>query len=102
VKQDHSENFNENGLKRRLLEWLRHYLRIEPKISPYIHIFVFHLPEFILKYKNLNLFSMQGLEKKNDFIKQNFIRQTNRKKDLFTETLLKLSNRYEINYIGKE
>ncbi len=52
VKQDHSENFNENSLKKRLLAWLRHYLRIEPKNTPYIHKFVFHSPEFILKYKN--------------------------------------------------
>jgi len=101
IKQDHTDNFDSADLKKRLIKWLEYCLRLDQKITPYIHIFVFHVPEFIQKYKNLTLYSMQGLEKRNEIIKQNFSRKTNRKRDLFTETLLKTANRCDINFLNK-
>lgn len=65
-------------------------------ITPYIHIFVFHVPEFIAKHRNLNQFTMQGLEKLNE-VKKDFFRKTNRSKDKFTSQLLQIENHREFN-----
>ena len=102
IKKDHTLNFDETSLRKRLKDWLKLYMKIESKITPYIHIFVFHVPEFISIYKNLNLHTMQGLEKLNDVTKNNFFRQTNRKKNQYTTILLEKANRSEfINLKGE-
>lgn len=93
IKLDNSKGFDVNGLKNMLKDWLFDFIKIEPKITPYVHIFCFHIPEFIETHGNLNLFSMQGLEKCNGFSKVNFFRQTNRHKNTFTATLLEKMNR---------
>ncbi len=84
-----------NELSARLKKWLHDYIRMDSKITPYIHIFVYHIPDLIESHKNLNLFSMQGMEKANHFVKINFFRQTNHQKNGFTTTLLEKLNRLE-------
>ena len=64
-------------------------------ITPYIHIMVHHLPEFISTYKNLNLFSTQALEKSHNGTKINLMRQTNKKTNEFIKQLLEKENRME-------
>jgi hypothetical protein len=44
---------------------------------------VYHVPEFISKFKNLSMFSLQGLEKLNDIVKHNYFKQTNHKNEQF-------------------
>ena len=61
----------------------------------YLHIFIHHVPEFIRVFRNLNVFSTQGLEKLNDEIKCNYIRQTNKLRETFVQQLLEKSNRIE-------
>ena len=76
-------NANEiQKLKYDLKEWLEFYTILAGKetITPYIHAFVFHVPEFLLKFKRLNLYNLQGLEKLNDFTTQFYHQCTNKHK----------------------
>lgn len=100
IKKDNGQNFDKNGLITKLKDWLNDFIMIEPKITPYIHIFCFHVPDFIEVHGNLNLFSMQGLENLNHFAKVNYFRQTNRHKSTFTSTLLEKMNRIEFIHLG--
>ena len=97
IKQDHTEQYDEESLKKRLRNWLNYWLKVsdKEKLTPYLHIFINHVPEFIRVFKNLSMFSTQGLEKLNDEIKCNYIRQTNKKKEKFVRQLLEKCNRIE-------
>ena len=97
IKQDHTEFFDEESLKLRLQKWLSFWLKAsdKEKLTPYLHIFIHHVPEFIRVFRNLNVFSTQGLEKLNDEIKCNYIRQTNKLRETFVQQLLEKSNRIE-------
>lgn len=99
IKSQNARNLVGN-LKKRLKKWLNIFISIEKKITPYIHIFCFHIPEFIEVHEDLNLFSMQGLEHLNCFSKLNYFRQTNRKKDKFASTLLEKMNRIDFYHIN--
>ena len=37
-----------------------------------------HIPEFLEKYKDVNVFNIQGLEKLNDFTTEYFFKSTNK------------------------
>jgi hypothetical protein len=39
------------------------FINEKNKITPYMHSFIHHIPDFIRKFKNLNKFSTQSLEK---------------------------------------
>lgn len=97
IKNDHSNNFDRTGLENRLTKWLESYILINEtnKITPYLHILVDHVPEFIEKYKSLNQYSMQAVEKLNFVIKQNYFKQTNKRKNQFIKQLLEKQNRLE-------
>ena len=101
IKQDHSENFDKNLLIKKLKAWLKQYVRCTDgeKLIPYVHIFVFHVPEFIEVYKNLNLYSMQALEKLNSITKSNYFKQTNRRPMLCLLQLLQKANRTEFTHL---
>ena len=89
------QDINMDDLKKKLRDWLKLFIQIDEKITPYIHVFCFHLPDFIEKFSSLNLFSMQGLEKSNHIAKIYFHRQTNHHKSAFTKILLEKINRKE-------
>lgn len=99
IKSEKNINSVKN-LKKRLKKWLSIFIKIEPKITPYIHIFCYHIPEFIETHGNLNLFSMQGLENLNSYLKLNYFKQTNRNKNTFTKTLLEKINRIDFYQLG--
>lgn len=106
LKNDYTEIIRVNNtarFKSRLLEWLKMYLKVggDEIITPYIHSFVFHVPEFLERYKNLNFFSTQALEKLNSVTKTHFFRNTNKKRNMFLQQLLEKANRIEfINLKG--
>ena len=58
------------------------------KITPYIHVFSFHLSEQIKSHGNLSYYDCQGLEKFNDLSTRVFFQSTN-KKDWVKQMLLK-------------
>ena len=95
-KTESFSTIKKRKLMKKLKNWLEIFVEIEPKITPYIHIFVFHVPEFLELYPNLNQFSMQSLENKNHITKLNFYFRTNRKSGLFSMQLLKMMNRLDI------
>ncbi len=95
IKADNFNQFDKNNLVEELKSWVHNYLKTGYKLTPYIHCFVYHVPEFIEKYGNLNCFSMQNLEKYNHIDKTNYFRATNRKTEKFTLTLIQKMNRVE-------
>ena len=92
-----------SSLKEQLKVWLDSYvdLSIEYRgiktISPYIHIFVFHLVELLDIHGNINLFNVQGLEKLNHFCIEYYHHCTNKNssRNKYLAQLLKKRNRVE-------
>jgi hypothetical protein len=86
-------------IKNSTMDWLKLYVRIftQAEITPYIHIFVHHVYEFVLLYGNVNDFKLQGLEKYNDRTKKDYMQATNkhRKQDLLT--MIKKRNRIDFS-----
>ena len=60
-------------------QWVRNFLKIyqSKNVTPYMHIFANHVPEFLSKYGNLVMYTQQGMEKLNDETTINFARSTN-------------------------
>jgi hypothetical protein len=83
-------------LKMRTVEWLELYLTVYAKttVTPYMHAFVTHLPEFVHLYKDINAFNCQGLEKLNDMTTGQFFKGTN-KHETALHQMLKKRNRME-------
>ena len=77
VKQyDNIDYRSKLKLKDDLHAWLEFYLKINYQcgggrsLTQYIHIFCYHLLDMLEKYKNINKFCTQSLEKLNDFCTQ--------------------------------
>ena len=61
-----------------------------------------HIPEFLEKYKDVNVFNIQGLEKLNDFTTEYFFKSTNKNltDNKYIEQLMNKKNRidfYQLN-----
>jgi len=87
-------------IKQRLQKWTDIFSKSgsfnSEKLTPYLHIFCHHLPELIKLHKNINLFTCQGLEKKNELTKFVFHNKTNKKKHQYLDQILKLITRIEL------
>ena len=91
-------------IKEETKHWLSKFLQTYPEnnITPYIHAFVFHLHEFVKKYKLINFFNLEGVEKRNDLIKYQIFSATNRQKQTisrktdYLKQLMKKANRIDI------
>ena len=64
-----------------------------------MHAFVVHIPEFIQIHGNLNLFSLQGLEKLNEIKTQNFHRSSNKKENFLVQMLPKYQKEIDKSFI---
>ncbi len=97
MKED--DSFSLFDLKKRLYDWYQLFssLNFCSEINPYCNIFGMHLFEqfHYLKSKgiHINRFSMQGLEKQNDFLSQYYHRSTNKKKSYITDIKKKKPDR---------
>ncbi len=84
-------------IQEKTFEWYHLFcsLTFQKEITPYIHIFGMHLHEQITHLKSkcisLNRFSMQGLEKQNNFFTIYYHRATKRKNDYIAQILKKRS-----------
>ena len=69
-----AEKFNVDAKK-----WVCKFTTIYQKknVTPYMHIMAMHVPEFLLKYKTLVIFTQQGMEKLNDQTTIDFAKSTN-------------------------
>lgn len=99
-----NNSINEEDFKKQQ-EWLRDYLKLRPsethEITPYIHIFVFHLKELIKRHTNLNIYNCQGLEKLNEFTTKMYFSSTNKNNfsnDFLKQIILK-RNRLELYFL---
>jgi len=64
----------ENILKNWLIVLTQIRASNSTKLTPYIHILVHHVPEFLRSHGNLQIFNCQGLEKLNHLIKCSYIK----------------------------
>ena len=107
IKTHDLSQFDLTELEKRLKSWLVQYMEInesDSSITPYVHAFVFHMPEFLRKFKDINQFNMQGLEKLNDLATQYYHSSTNKHKfaNEYLCQLIEKRNRIEFfNLDGK-
>lgn len=68
-----------NSFTKDAKQWVLSFTAIyqSKNVTPYIHILSKHIPEFLHKYKNLNKFTQQGMEKLNDQTTLDFAKSTN-------------------------
>jgi len=61
--------------------WLRLFLKLfnGRHVTPYVHLFVGHLADFIRTFGDVDIYNIQGLEKLNDLTTQQYYRATNKK-----------------------
>jgi hypothetical protein len=61
--------------------WFVRYVSVytQTNVTPYIHMFNYHLMDQYKKYGNINFFNTQGIEKLNDISTQDFFKATNKK-----------------------
>ena len=74
--------------------WIQDFLSIyqTKDITPYIHAFYCHVPQFLRLYGNIDHFNQQGLEKYNDQSSKDYFRSTNhRPQEALNQLLLKKS-----------
>ena len=77
--------------------WVKMFLKVyqTKNITPYVHSFAFHVPEFIDKYGCIVQFTQQGLEKLNDVTTQHFLRSSNHRNSEALKQVLEKRNRLE-------
>ena len=85
------------NLKSRLNKWVLLFLSVfqAKHVTPYIHILVSHIPEFLSLYGPISSFSQQGLEKLNDDITKDYFWSTNHRDGKALKQLLFKLNRLE-------
>ena len=86
-------------IEKRLKEWATVYTQIgafnSNKFTPYIHIFLHHIPQFLRLYGEINSYNCQGLEKLNHLIKCYYFSNSNKNDRIYLKQLLVLRNRIE-------
>ena len=66
-------------------------------VTPYMHVLVAHIPQFLRDIGSLAVFSQQGLEKLNDDITKDYFKSTNhRNEDVLGQIMLKLNRLEEL------
>ena len=87
-----SEEFEE-----RAKAWVRLFTSLyqTKDVTPYIHAFAMHIPEFLRLHGNITMFTQQGLEKLNDLSTKYFQRGSNHREDEALRQMLERMNRLE-------
>ena len=77
--------------------WVTNFLEIyqTKDITPYIHAFSMHVPQFLRLYENIVQFTQQGLEKLNDLTTKYFHSSSNHRKIESLKQILQKHNRLE-------
>ena len=70
-------------MERLINKWFVKYVSLYGKanVTPYIHMFNYHLIDLYKKYGNINYFNTQGLEKLNDLSTMDYFKTTNKRDD---------------------
>ena len=85
-------------LSRKIKSWVKLFTATyqSKDITPYIHAFSMHVPEFIKLHGNLLSFTQQGLEKLNDVSTKDFQRSSNHRNIESLKQMLEKRNRIEL------
>ena len=86
-------------LERNTKDWLTLFLSVyqTKHVTPYMHVLVAHIPEFLDLYGSLSSFSQQGLEKLNDLLTNTYYRSTNHHSaDALRQLLIKFNRMEEL------
>ena len=67
-------------------------------VTPYIHVLITHIPEFLDMYRAIVAFSQQGLEKLNDEVTQDFRSTDHGDGESLNQLLFKLKHLEEMTY----
>ena len=90
-------------LQAELKQWMSSFLAVYQSrhVTPYMHSFVCHVPEFLTLYGNLTQFTQQGMEKLNNTSTKYYFRATNHhKQDSLSQLLLKRNRTEELEDHG--
>lgn len=80
-------------------KWIRDFLTVyhTRHVTPYMHLLIAHIPEFLRLYGSLAPYSQQGLEKLNDDVTKMYYRGTNHRiKEALEQILLKRNRTEEL------
>lgn len=99
IKNSQRPFYSIDELKIRLKNWVEVFMKMScknsSKFTPYIHIFVHHIPEFLLIHGEIDSFNCQGLEKLNHLIKMSYFSNSNKHSKEYLKQLLQKRNREE-------
>ena len=84
-------------LSRKIKSWVKLFITTyqSKDVTPYIHAFSMHVPEFVKLYGNIISFTQQGLEKLNDVSTKQFQRASNHRNIESLRQMLEKRNRIE-------
>ena len=92
---------NDDGVKileDRIRKWMFLSVYQTKHVTPYMHLLVSHIPQFLQLYSTIAPISQQGLEKLNDDLTKDYFRSTNhRDSDALKQRLLKLNRIEELS-----
>ena len=91
------KEINHDEVKKASKDWLKDFTNIydTKHVTPYMHIFVNHVHEFMEKYDDVNRFNVEGLEKLNHMTHSQVFRGTNRSED-YLKQIMRKRNRMEV------
>ena len=84
-------------LQRDAKSWVSDFLVLyqTKNVTPYVHAFVHHVPEFIKHYGNVASYTQEGMEKLNDITTKHYQRSTNHRDMESLKQVLEKKNRIE-------
>jgi hypothetical protein len=91
-------------IKSQCIKWHDLFLKLfhSDKLTPYLHVFTFHVWEMIKVHGDISRFTMQGLEKLNDFTTMDYFGATNKHHDAYLVQLIKKRNRMDMMKLYSE
>ena len=105
LRQTYDDEREVNDLKIEISRWTTDFLCIyqTTDVTPYMHAFRCHAPEFLKLYGNIANFNQQGLEKYNDVVSKDFFRSSNHKGvEALRQILLKRNRIQFLEAMGAE
>ncbi len=78
-------------------DWVRSFIRVyhSSKVTPYMHVMMFHVEEFIRLHGALLPFTQQGLEKYNDVMTKMYFRSSSHRGEEALKQIMEKGNRLE-------
>jgi len=80
-------------IKNETTEWIQLYSEMygNSSITPYMHIFHFHLSDFVNDLGDINDYNLQGFEKQNDQLTKDYFRGIIKQKQDFLRQMMQKS-----------